>query len=159
MPEPVLSCHSPSRRAGGGEVVRALSLDVAPGERVTLVGPSGSGRTTLLTTLSGLLKPAAGRVLVGGVPLAERPDPRRETALVFQSYGLLSPLTAARVLALRPRALPADEPTAEQDKVNRALVLEALLASPAALVVTTHDPEVAGRCDRVVDLRAAVFRR
>jgi putative ABC transport system ATP-binding protein len=211
MPQPVLSCRSLSCRAGGREVVHDLSLDIAPGERVALVGPSGSGKTTLLTTLGGLLKPAAGRVLAGGVPLGERPGLRGETALVFQSYGLLSLLTAAenvevalraagrtareagaeaaealarmrltayaehlveelsggqqqrvavaRALALRPRVLLADEPTAEQDKVNRALVLEALLASPAALVVATHDPEVAGRCDRVVELRAAVSRR
>ncbi|MGW5260704.1 ATP-binding cassette domain-containing protein [Microbispora sp. NPDC004025] len=72
-----------------------MSPDVAPGERVALTGPSGSGKTTLLTTLGGLPKPAVGRVLVGGVPLAERPDLRRETALVFQSYGLLSLPTAA----------------------------------------------------------------
>ncbi|XVQ83453.1 ATP-binding cassette domain-containing protein [Microbispora siamensis] len=75
--------------------MRHLSLDVAPGERVALVGPSGSGKTTPLTTLGGLLAPASGRVLVGGVPLGERPDLRRETALVFQSYGLLPLLTAA----------------------------------------------------------------
>ncbi|MEW9531102.1 ABC transporter ATP-binding protein [Microbispora sp. NPDC049125] len=210
MPEPVLSCRSLGCRAGGREVVQGLSLDILPGERVALMGPSGSGKTTLLTTLGGLLPPAAGRVLLGGVPLDERPALRRETALIFQSYGLLSLLTAAenvevalraagraprdavreaaqaldgmrltayashlieelsggqqqrvavaRALALRPRVLLADEPTAEQDRLNRALVLDALMAAPAALVVATHDPEVAGRCDRVVELRAAVSR-
>ena len=177
------------------------------------MGPSGSGKTTLLTTLAGLLPPGAGRVLVGGVPLDEQPGLRSGLALVFQSYGLLSLLTAAenvevavraaghpppvamaraaealerlrvarfadllveelsggqqqrvavaRALALRPRVLLADEPTAEQDAVHRALVLDELLAvtdDGTALLIATHDPEVAERCSRVIELREAVRR-
>ncbi|MBO3748327.1 ATP-binding cassette domain-containing protein [Streptosporangiaceae bacterium NEAU-GS5] len=210
MSPPVLSCRSLHCRAGAREVVRDLSLDVAAGERVALMGPSGSGKTTLITTLAGLTPPAAGRVLVNGVPLDEQPSLRRETALVFQSYGLLPVLTAAenvevalraagrtpreahalaaealnqmrlaayaehlieelsggqqqrvavaRALALRPAVLLADEPTAEQDKVNRLLVLDALLGTSAALIVATHDPEVAARCDQIIELGTAVTR-
>lgn len=210
MPEAALSCHALSCHAGEREIIRDFSFTLAPGERVALMGPSGSGKTTLLTTLAGLLPPTGGRVLVGGVPLVERPDLRSRMALVFQSYGLLTLLTAAenvevalraaglpakdamrrtaamlerlsvgkyaehlveelsggqqqrvavaRALALEPAVLLADEPTAEQDAVHRELVLNALLASPAGLIVATHDPEVAERCDRVVELRAAVLR-
>ncbi|GAA5074099.1 putative ABC transport system ATP-binding protein [Thermocatellispora tengchongensis] len=210
MPEPALSCRSLTCRAGDREVVRDFDLAVAAGERVALTGPSGSGKTTLLTTLAGLLRPAAGQVRVDGVPLADDPSLRSRLALVFQSYGLLTLLTAAenvevalraagrtpreamseaaaalermrlgghadhlieelsggqqqrvavaRALALAPRVLLADEPTAEQDGVHRAIVLDELVAAArrgAALVVATHDPEVAERCDRVIELRSA----
>ncbi|MFI7700896.1 ABC transporter ATP-binding protein [Nonomuraea sp. NPDC049480] len=213
-PGPALSCHALSCRAGGRTIIQDLTLELARAERVALMGPSGSGKTTLLTTLAGLLPPASGRVLVGGVPLDEQPGLRAGLALVFQSYGLLSVLTAAenvevalraaglppreavrlaaealvrlrvskfadhlveelsggqqqrvavaRALALRPRVLLADEPTAEQDATHRALVLDELLAvtgEGTTLVIATHDPEVAGRCDRVIELRALAHRR
>jgi putative ABC transport system ATP-binding protein len=61
----------------------------------------------------------------------------------------------ARALALRPQLLIADEPTAEQDKASRQLVLERLFEvrnRDASLVLATHDPEVAERCDLVVEL-------
>ena len=208
-PGPALACRALSCRAGGRTIIEDLTLELDRAERVALMGPSGSGKTTLLTTLAGLLPPAAGRVLVGGVPLDEQPELRAGLALVFQSYGLLSLLTAAenvevalraagrapreavrlaaetlerlrvskfadhlveelsggqqqrvavaRALALRPRVLLADEPTAEQDETHRALVLDALLAATddgTTLVIATHDPEVAERCDRVIELRA-----
>ncbi|MEU8322879.1 ATP-binding cassette domain-containing protein [Nonomuraea sp. NPDC048881] len=75
------------------------------------MGPSGSGKTTLLTTLAGLLPPAKGRVMVRGVPLDEQPALRAELALVFQSHGLLSLLTAAEnvEVALRAAGRPPKE--------------------------------------------------
>jgi putative ABC transport system ATP-binding protein len=210
MTEPALSCHALRLRAGGRDLVAGLTLQVRAGERLALMGPSGSGKTTLLTTLAGLLPPASGQVLVRGVPLAENPGLRLELALVLQSYGLLTLLTAAenievvlraagrdprqamadaagplerlrlarhadhlieelsggqqqrvaiaRAIALRPRVLLADEPTAEQDAVHRTIVLDELMAAAdrgAAVVIATHDPEVAERCDRVLELRTA----
>ncbi|GIH28699.1 ABC transporter ATP-binding protein [Acrocarpospora phusangensis] len=69
------------------------------------------------------------------------------------SGGQQQRVAVARALAVGPRVLLADEPTAEQDSGNRELVLKELLAAEAALVIATHDPEVADRCDRVVTLR------
>jgi putative ABC transport system ATP-binding protein len=71
------------------------------------------------------------------------------------SGGQQQRVAVARALALRPQLLIADEPTAEQDKASRQLVLEQLFEvrnRDASLVLATHDPEVAERCDLVVEL-------
>jgi putative ABC transport system ATP-binding protein len=82
------------------EVLRGVSLDVAPGEVVALEGPSGSGKTTLLSIMGCILTPTAGEVTVAG----ERVDParpaqlrdvrRRSIGFVFQQYNLFPALTA-----------------------------------------------------------------
>jgi putative ABC transport system ATP-binding protein len=71
------------------------------------------------------------------------------------SGGQQQRVAVARALALRPQILIADEPTAEQDKASRELVLDRLFEVPyrdGSLVLATHDPEVADRCDMVVTL-------
>jgi ABC-type lipoprotein export system ATPase subunit len=71
------------------------------------------------------------------------------------SGGQRQRVAVARALAAGPRVLIADEPTAEQDAVSRELVLARMLevaSEGGSLVLATHDPEVAGRCDRVLDL-------
>lgn len=73
------------------------------------------------------------------------------------SGGQQQRTAVARALALRPRLLIADEPTAELDAAARSLTLARMFDVPAsggALILATHDPEVAERCDRVLDLRA-----
>jgi 2-aminoethylphosphonate transport system ATP-binding protein len=50
---------------GGDPVIRAISVEAAPGQVVSLVGPSGSGKSTLLKSLVGIVRVSAGRVLVG----------------------------------------------------------------------------------------------
>jgi len=72
------------------------------------------------------------------------------------SGGQQQRTAVARAIALQPRLLIADEPTAELDPVARALVLSRILdvtRQGAALVLATHDPEVAAACTRQVDLR------
>jgi len=58
---------------GKRPVLRAISLELRPGQFAALVGPSGAGKTTLLRLLLGLLRPTRGRVLVGGQPVEGRP--------------------------------------------------------------------------------------
>jgi putative ABC transport system ATP-binding protein len=191
---------------GGRTLFRDLSLTVAPGERIAVTGPSGTGKTSLLSVLAGLAAPEAGMVLRAGMRVAAGRLPDR-TAAVLQGFGLVSLLTAAenveiglraagiparsamdaaaqalaglglgdhadhlvqelsggqqqrvavaRALAATPELLIADEPTAEQDAVTRELVLARMFAvasAGGAIVLATHDPEVAARCDRVISL-------
>ena len=82
------------------EVLRGVSLDVAPGEVVALEGPSGSGKTTLLSILGCILTPTAGRVRVAGETVDSssaarlREVRRRSIGFVFQQYNLFPALTA-----------------------------------------------------------------
>ena len=65
-----------------------VSFDIAPGELVTLLGPSGCGKTTVLRMLSGFETPTSGRVFIDGSDVTDVPPNKRDTAMVFQSYGL-----------------------------------------------------------------------
>jgi NitT/TauT family transport system ATP-binding protein len=97
--------HLVKRFGRGPAVLEEVSLTVAPGEFVCLIGASGCGKSTLLALLAGLEKPTAGRLSVAG----DRP------ALMFQESALLPWLTAAGnvELALRLRGVPRAERRAE----------------------------------------------
>ena len=87
----------------GAEVVRDVSLHVAPSEGVAILGPSGSGKTTLLYTVAGFLEPMAGQVAIRGRVVAggERsvPPEGRRVGVVFQHYALWPHLSALETVA------------------------------------------------------------
>ncbi len=73
-------------RSGTVEALRGVSLDVAEGEFIAIVGRSGCGKSTLLRMIAGLLPATGGRVEVAGEPVVK---PRRDVAMMFQRPALL----------------------------------------------------------------------
>ena len=74
-----------------GEMVRAvddISVDIRPGEFVTLLGPSGCGKTTTLRMVAGFEEITGGEIYIGDELVNHVPPDKRDTAMVFQSYAL-----------------------------------------------------------------------
>jgi polar amino acid transport system ATP-binding protein len=91
---------------GDVQVLNDITLDVADGEVVVLIGASGSGKSTLLRIMSGLETATSGKVVVGGVPMHETrraPEIRGHVGMVFQQFNLFPHLDALGnvTLALR----------------------------------------------------------
>jgi putative ABC transport system ATP-binding protein len=194
------------------EILRGIDLDVGAGESVALLGPSGSGKSSLMAVLSGLERPSGGAVKVAGLDFATLDEDalavarRGRIGIVLQAFHLLPTMTAlenvavpmelagtadamaraaaeleavglghrlghypaqlsggeqqrvaiARALSPRPALIFADEPTGNLDAATGAQIMDLLFARHAAtgatLFVITHDPKLAARCGRVVQL-------
>jgi putative ABC transport system ATP-binding protein len=202
---------------GPVDILRGISLEVAKGETVGLIGPSGSGKSSLLMVLGGLEQATGGSVSVLGQDLTRMNEDalarfrKHNMGIVFQSFHLISTMTAlenvatplelagaadaferaeaelaavgladraghypsqlsggeqqrvalARAAAPRPAILLADEPTGNLDGSTGAAIIELLFdlrdRHGATLVLVTHAPELATRCDRVISLRDGVI--
>jgi putative spermidine/putrescine transport system ATP-binding protein len=96
---------------GTVKAVDGVSIDVAPGEFVTLLGPSGSGKTTSLMMLAGFELPTAGEIYVDGEPIVTVPPYRRNIGMVFQNYALFPHMTVGENIAfpLKLRRVKKDE--------------------------------------------------
>ncbi len=105
--------------------VDEASFVVAPGELVTLLGPSGCGKTTTLRMIAGFDLPTRGAIRIGGEDVSALPPNKRDTATVFQSYGLFPHMNVAENVAygLRIRKVPKAE---IDERVKRALALTGL---------------------------------
>jgi ABC-2 type transport system ATP-binding protein len=103
QPAAPLTVRGLSRSYGGFEALRGLDLDIAPGECVAVVGHNGSGKTTAVRTIAGLLEPSAGIVEVAGSAVAEEPagiEARAAMAVVPDTPSLYSDLTVHEHLVL-----------------------------------------------------------
>ncbi len=199
-----------SAASGPVEILRGLDLEIEAGETVSIVGPSGSGKSSMMMLIAGLERATAGRVQIDGtdltnlnedalarfrrdrvgivfqdfhliptmnalenvaVPLefAAAPDPFARAAEVLEQVGLGQRLThfpwqlsggeqqrvaLARAFASGPRLLLADEPTGNLDGETGRQVIELLFTlqreQGTTLLLITHDPALAARCDRQV---------
>jgi ABC-type sugar transport system ATPase subunit len=115
--------------AGGHVGLSRIDLTVADGERLALVGPSGSGKSSLLRVIAGLELPTAGRVDIGGRDVTDLPPERRDLAMVFQSYALYPHKTVRQNLAfgLRMRHVSTPEIERRVGEVAESLGIAALL--------------------------------
>ena len=198
--------------AGPVNILSDVSLAVARGETLGLVGPSGSGTSSLLMLMGGLEAVSAGRIAALGTDLTAMDEDalarfrRAHVGVVFQSFHLIPTMTAienvatplelagardafdraaealaavglagraehspaqlsggeqqrvalARAAAPRPEILLADEPTGNLDGATGAAIVDLLFElrdrHGATLVLVTHAPELAARCDRVIRL-------
>jgi putative ABC transport system ATP-binding protein len=222
MTDPILSLRDArltlAGNAGPVEILKGITLDVARAETLGLVGPSGSGKSSLLMLMGGLEKATGGQVLALGQDLTAMNEDqlarfrRGNMGVVFQSFHLIPTMTAlenvavplelaglpdafdraaaelravglaarmdhypgqmsggeqqrvalARAAAPRPAILLADEPTGNLDGANGAAIMDLLFGlrdrHGATLVLVTHAPELAARCDRVVRLADGLVR-
>jgi spermidine/putrescine transport system ATP-binding protein len=90
-----VSLRSVSRSFGPVAAAREVTLDVEPGEFLTLLGPSGCGKTTLLRLIAGFEEPDSGTILISGRDLTSVPAYRRPVNTVFQHYALFPHRTVA----------------------------------------------------------------
>jgi 2-aminoethylphosphonate transport system ATP-binding protein len=92
----------------GAIVLKPLTLDVAAGEILAMIGPSGSGKTTALRAVAGFVRPASGRIHIGGADVTDRPPYERGLAMVVQNYALFPHMRVADNVAfgLKARAAP-----------------------------------------------------
>ena len=195
------------------EILRGIGLQVAKGESVALLGPSGSGKSSLMAVLSGLERAISGTIRIAGADFTALNEDGLARArqgrigIVLQAFHLLPTMTAhenvavplelageadafriaaaeleavglghrlthypaqlsggeqqrvaiARATAPSPELLFADEPTGNLDAKTGAAILDLLFErqreTGATLLVITHDPALAARCGRVLEMQ------
>jgi putative ABC transport system ATP-binding protein len=194
------------------QILRGIDLKVAKGESVALLGPSGSGKSSLMAVLSGLERASGGSIHVAGADFTALNEDglararRGRIGIVLQAFHLLPTMTAlenvavplelsgaddpfriaaaeleavglghrlthypaqlsggeqqrvaiARATASRAELIFADEPTGNLDLATGTAILDLLFArqrdTGATLLVITHDPSLAARCGRVLEM-------
>jgi putative ABC transport system ATP-binding protein len=194
-------------------ILRGVDLDVPSGMSVALLGPSGSGKSSLMAVLAGLERASGGSVEIDGLNFTTMDEDalararRGRIGIVLQAFHLLPTMTAlenvavpmelagiddpfgrasaeleavglghrlthypsqlsggeqqrvaiARAMAAAPKIIFADEPTGNLDGETGAAIIDLLFARRAALgstlLIITHDPALAARCDRVVAMQ------
>ncbi len=195
------------------EVLRGVDLVVHAGETVAVLGPSGSGKSSLMAVLTGMERASGGSIEVAGADFSALDEDglalarRGRIGIILQAFHLLPTMTAlenvavpleiagsadateraraeltlvglgartghypvqlsggeqqrvaiARALAPAPQILFADEPTGNLDAATGVAIMDLLFArqteTGATLFVITHDPAIAARCARILEMQ------
>ena len=111
---------------GRREVLRDIDLHVRPGERVALIGPNGAGKSSLLRAITGVVRPAAGAVLLDGRPLhgIPRPELARYLAVVPGQTTIAFPTRVEELVALG--RIPHEHPLLGPRPADRVAVAAAI---------------------------------
>jgi ABC-type Fe3+/spermidine/putrescine transport system ATPase subunit len=127
----LLEVRGVAKRFGSREVLKNISLNIAPGEFLTLLGESGSGKTTLLRLIAGFEQPTAGEIWMSGERLDMLPPYKRRVNTVFQNYALFPHLSVRDNVAygLRVKNTPANEIGGRVDEALRMVKMEEFVAS------------------------------
>jgi ABC-type Fe3+/spermidine/putrescine transport system ATPase subunit len=97
IPEtPAIQTIALGKRYGAVTALHAVDLSIEDNQYFVLLGPSGGGKTTLLRLIGGFIRASAGRILLHGQDMTERPPDKRPTSMVFQSYALFPHMSVER---------------------------------------------------------------
>jgi multiple sugar transport system ATP-binding protein len=144
-----------SKRFKDTVAVDDLSLTIADGEFVVLLGPTGVGKTTTLRLIAGLERADSGRIMIGGQDATRAEPAQRDTSFVFQQYSLYPHLTVYDNLAFPLRSplrkLPEDEIKTRVNAIAKMLRIDDKLANSATRLS-------GGQMQRVAIGRALVRR-
>ena len=163
--KPVLSVRGVEKRFGAVVAADALSLDIAAGQRVSLIGANGAGKTTFVNMVTGYLKPDSGSIALEGMDIGKR-SPRNVARLgisrSFQIPQLFIELTAAENLAvaisgIRERSPSFFSPAEAHGRRDKAL--ELLRRFGLAEMADRPISELAGGVRKLVDIAMALVRR
>lgn len=124
-----------TKRFGDTLALDDLSLTIADGEFVVLLGPTGAGKTTTLRLIAGLETPEQGSISIGGIDMTRAAPSVRDVAFVFQQYSLYPHLTVYDNLAFPLRSPTRRTPAGEIDRkvrdIARLLQIETKLSNKA----------------------------
>ncbi|WP_417819428.1 ABC transporter ATP-binding protein [Terasakiella sp.] len=200
-------------QAGHVNILRGIDLEINQGETVAIVGPSGSGKSSLMMVVAGLERATSGKIEIAGQDVTGFDEDRfalfrrDQIGIVFQDFHLVPTMTAlenvaiplefadianpfdvarqqleavglshridhypsqlsggeqqrvalARACATNPALLLADEPTGNLDGDTGKKIMDLLLgrhkAQKNTLLLITHDPKLADKCDRIVRVK------
>ena len=131
MPAPILRIDNLHKRYGELHVLRGVDLTVERGDVVVIIGPSGSGKSSLLKCLNRLEEPSEGRIFLDGTEITgagvNLPKVRRRIGMVFQHLNLFPHMTALENIMEGPRTV-LGVPRAQAEIAARALLDKVSLA-------------------------------
>ena len=149
----MVKLDSISKSFGGNTVVENISLEIAEGERFTLLGQSGCGKTTLLRMIAGFETPDSGTIAIEGQDVGSLPIEKRPVGLIFQNYALFPHMSVYDNIAVGPRI----RKHSESDIAKR--VDELLEITHLKALRDVHPGQISGGEAQRVALARAVINR